>query len=194
MTVAIVARNLGALVMAAGASRRFGSDKRRYDDGSGALLRRTLNHVLALDVPTCVALRAGDEPDTPELLGEALHAVTVLYVEDADRGLGHSIARCFQTPPDWDGALIFLADMPNVAPSTAQHLLQHFDAGRIQAPTYDDRRGHPVLFPRTFFGALAQLKGDTGARDLLSREENRVALHPVDDPGIHWDLDTPPPS
>ena len=189
-----MADTLGALVMAAGASRRFGSDKRRYDDGSGALLQRTLGLVLELGVPTCVALRTEDKPDVPLLLGDALDAVSVRYVDHADRGLGHSIASCFHAPPDWDGTLVFLADMPHVAPATATFLLQQFDPSHIHAPTFGDRRGHPVLFPRAFYGALTRLSGDTGARDLLLREASRVVLHAVDDPGVTWDLDTLPPS
>ena len=33
--------------------------------------------------------------------------------------------------------------------------------------TYDGRPGHPVLIKRGLYGAVAELEGDTGARDLL---------------------------
>jgi len=180
--------------MAAGSSTRFGSDKRRYNDGSGTLLQRTLRHVLALELPTRVALRAQDQNDTAELLGAAAAQVTPHYMPAPERGLGHSIACCFQTPPPWDGALIFLGDMPDITQETGRILLQHFQPDRIQAPTYRRRRGHPVLFANRFFNALANLEGDSGAQALLLGESASVDLHVVNDPGVLQDIDTPPDS
>ena len=52
---------IGAVVMAAGSSIRFGSDKRLYDDGNGPLLQQTLSHVLALNLPVFVVLRTQDQ-------------------------------------------------------------------------------------------------------------------------------------
>ncbi len=177
--------------MAAGLSRRFGDDKRRFDAGDGPLLQQTLAVVLALGLPTRVALRASDAEDIDSLLGQsAAGIVEPVYVDDSERGLGYSIARCFDPAPDWDGALLFLGDMPRLKPATAQLLITHFDASHIQAPTHGGRRGHPVLFPREFFPALATLDGDTGARDLLRNARGALIEHAVIDEGILWDLDT----
>ena len=52
---------IGSVVMAAGSSIRFGSDKRRYDDGNGPLLQQTLAHVVALNLPVSVVLRVQDQ-------------------------------------------------------------------------------------------------------------------------------------
>lgn len=176
--------------MAAGLSRRFGADKRRFDDGSGPLLQQTLAHVLAMQLPTRIALRAHDSVHLETLLGQAAAAnVQPVYVDDCERGLGYSIARCFNPPPDWDGALLYLGDMPHLQPDTARLLIAHFDVRRIQAPAFQGRRGHPVLFGRDFFGALATLDGDTGARDLIRRSRDVLDMHDVDDAGAIWDID-----
>lgn len=180
--------------MAAGSSRRFGSDKRLYTDSNGALLEQTLSHVLALGLPTVVMLRSQDQPNCETLLGgHAAHTkLTARFVNEPERGLGHSMSQCFTNAPQWEGALLFLGDMPRVKTTTGQTLLDHFSESRIQVPTYQEKRGHPVLFPRCFFGELAKLEGDSGAKALIAREQSKVDEHTVNDPGILWDLDEKP--
>lgn len=185
---------IGAVVMAAGSSTRFGSDKRLHREGASALLEKTLSHVVELQLPVQVMLRASDEGNAPALLGSFGHHenVTMRYVENPQRGLGHSIAQCFAAAPPWEGALLFLGDMPRIQPATARMLLQHFHAQRIQVPVCNNRRGHPVLFPRCYFSELARLQGDTGARQLLLREKARIDEHATGDAGVLWDLDIKP--
>jgi molybdenum cofactor cytidylyltransferase len=58
------------------------------------------------------------------------------------------------------------------------------------AATYEDGRGHPVLFGASLFPALRALDGDRGARALLASLGDAVAL--VDVPGTQpVDVDTP---
>jgi molybdenum cofactor cytidylyltransferase len=64
-------------------------------------------------------------------------------------------------------------------------------AGDLIAPTYLGRRGHPVLFGATWFPDLRALSGDEGARALLENAGARLARIPVEDPGIHIDVDRP---
>lgn len=184
--------------MAAGSSRRFGSDKRLYRqcDSGETLLQQTLKSVLSLELETVVVLRTEDEVNASALLGGYLadEAISVCYAEEPQRGLGHSIAQFFSTPPAWAGALLFLGDMPRVQSETIKHLLNAFSASpqHIHAPAYENQRGHPVLFPQRFFPALAQLSGDVGAKALLQREQASVKEHVVNDAGVVWDLDEMP--
>lgn len=180
--------------MAAGNSTRFGADKRLYDDGNGPLLQQTLTHVLALDLPVQVVLRAQDQTMTNELLG--IHAqnpaLTVFFASHPERGIGHNIAAFFRQPITWDAAMIFLADMPWIQPATSKLLLNKFDAETIVAPQINGQRGHPVLFPRQMFAQLSQLSGDQGANALLKSSSNIVEEIPVNDEGIVRDMDRLP--
>lgn len=184
--------------MAAGSSRRFGSDKRlyRYAGNASGLLQQTLGTVLSLELPTVVVLRTQDTAETASLLGRYASAgnISVRYVMEPERGLGHSIAQCFLAPPAWHGALLFLGDMPRIKPATVNHMLQQFSKQphKIHAPLYANQRGHPVLFPCDFFAELAKLSGDSGARALLQQERAQMCEHPVNDAGVLWDLDYRP--
>lgn len=90
----------------------------------------------------------------------------------------------------FDAALFALGDLPRVTPGTARQLVEAFEQAdaEIVVPTHDDRRGNPVLFGRRHFEELAGLTGDRGGRALF--EAYPVERVPVDDPGIHLDVDT----
>jgi|TARA_B110000046_G_C12882309_1_gene350668 molybdenum cofactor cytidylyltransferase len=185
---------IGAVVMAAGSSIRFGSDKRLYDDGNGPILQQTLSHVLALNLPVCVVLRIQDQRAVGELLGRHTGhpGLACYFVSHSERGIGHSLQAFFRQPPAWDGAMIFLADMPWIKTDTSQLLLEHFDAEKIIAPQIAGQRGHPVLFPRQMFAELSQLRGDRGANALLQSSHGLVVEIAVEDQGVVLDVDSLP--
>ena len=64
-------------------------------------------------------------------------------------------------------------------------------AATIIVPTYDRKRGNPVLWPRRYFAEIAPLTGDVGARALIERYADHVLFLPIDDPAILVDVDTP---
>lgn len=186
-----------ALMLAAGCSRRFGSDKRRVRLASGhTLLQASMAPVLAAGLPLYVVLRPGD--DFAELGGCAMDAALppaqCIVAPRAEEGMGASLADAVAALPESvAGCLVLLADMPALKPATLRRIaaaLAEDGEEALVAPGWQGRRGHPVGFGRAWFDQLAQLDGDRGARELLQREAERLRLLPVDDPGILLDIDT----
>ena len=179
--------------MAAGASRRFGSDKRLFDNGEGALLQQTLAHVLQLNVPTILVLRPDDEHRTNELLGEFIQngLLELFYAVNPERGMGANMAQVFVAPPDWDAALIFLGDMAWIKPQTSRLVAECFARDSIVVPVYAGRRGHPVLFPKSCYVTLSGLDDDEGAKRLLHADSANLIEVRVDDENILKDLNRP---
>jgi molybdenum cofactor cytidylyltransferase len=62
---------------------------------------------------------------------------------------------------------------------------------RIVTPYFSEQRGNPVVIGRQFFSRLAELKGDSGARQLMQQHPELVEKLDVGDPGILRDIDTP---
>ena len=58
------------------------------------------------------------------------------------------------------------------------------------APSFEGRRGHPVLFGAGWLPALRALSGDEGARAILQTAQ-RLTLVAVEDPGVLLDVDRP---
>jgi molybdenum cofactor cytidylyltransferase len=93
-----------------------------------------------------------------------------------------------------DAALVCLGDMPRLLAEHLDTLIGVFRSGdpdEIVVPTCDRKRGNPVLWPRCYFGEIAELSGDVGARALIDRHADHVRLVAIDDPAILVDVDTP---
>ena len=90
-----------------------------------------------------------------------------------------------------DAVLFALGDMPFVSPASIDALIDAFGAGAgdALAAAFDGERGNPVLFDARFLDALADVDGDTGARELLLGSGS-AALVETDDPGVRADVDT----
>ena len=94
-------------------------------------------------------------------------------------------------PTDLEGVVLCLGDMPLVVSAHLDMLINNFATDVACAPYYRDRRGHPVLFPRSMFSDLLQLSGDTGARMLLEQLESTILQIDVNDEGIFFNVNRP---
>lgn len=178
------------ILLAAGRSRRFGTDKLMHPLTAGlpmALVSAVnLQHIL----PNTIAVV---RPDQLSLIKQlAAQKIKTVTLAQTDGGMGLSIASGVAAASDACGWLIALADMPFIQPATITKVLAALQSGSaIAAPVYRGKRGHPVGFAASFGGALRALQGDTGARDLLMQHKTEVELITCDDPGILADIDTP---
>jgi len=95
-------------------------------------------------------------------------------------------------PAGTEAALIVLGDQPflpgEIIPALVTARARTGKA--IVAPRYRDGRGNPVLFTRQVFPELLGIAGDQGARSVVERDPDRVALVDFDFP-MPPDLDTP---
>jgi molybdenum cofactor cytidylyltransferase len=104
--------------------------------------------------------------------------------------MGASLAFGVAAAPEADGWLVALADMPWVRPETVAAVADLLRGGAlIAAPARGVRRGHPVGFGHSLISELLGLRGDRGAREVLSRHADRISLLDVDDDGILLDID-----
>ena len=127
---------------------------------------------------------------------------TIIKTEQAHLGMGHSLAAGFEKLP-WQWAFVGLLDMPFVQAATLNLLKQHAawtekrivrprmqrsidDSTTIQAP-----HGHPIGFHQSLFDAVTKASGDTGARDLLKSQRDRIENVQVADAGVIKDIDHP---
>ena len=181
---------IAGILLAAGRSTRFGTPKllQPLADGTPMVIA-ALRH-LAPSVDEVIVVVRPDDHALIKLL--APETARILPCTDAALGMGASLACGVRAAPQADAWLIALADMPYVPPAVITALLAQLRSGAaIVAPSYQDQRGHPVGFSRTFYADLAALSGDQGARHLLERYAKQLSLIPVAEPGILRDIDTP---
>ena len=183
---------LTILLFAAGSSSRMkGRDKLLEWIGDETLLKRSARRAVATGLPVIALLPPPPTPRAAELDGLVGTRVTV---PDASDGMSRSIAAGLGALPDSAlGAMMVMADMPDLETGDLLTLASRFDAlggdTVVRAAGADGTPGSPALVPRRLFAALRSLDGDTGGRDVLTREAQDIL--PL--PGRHalTDLDTP---
>lgn len=182
---------VSAVILAAGASRRFGANKLLAALGDAPLVRRTAENTLAAGVREGVVV-LGHEA---ERVGEALAGLPLRFVVNVDYAAGMSGSLRVGVAAISDrarAALVVLGDQPFVEPAIIDRLIAVYRrTGRpIVVPVYAGTRGNPVLFDRSLFPELLSIEGDRGARELIDRMLENVAAvdFPFDPPP---DVDTP---
>jgi CTP:molybdopterin cytidylyltransferase MocA len=161
---------VAAVVLAAGASTRFGSPKQRL------LLAPVLGRVRqATSIDEIVVVLGAHDVETD---ARAIHCPSW------ERGPGASL-RCglAELPPDAEAAVVVLADGPALSPEAIDRVVATWRDGDsdVVAASYDGNRGHPVVLGRRVWANIP----DEGARAL------EPALAPCDDLGFPGDVNTP---
>lgn len=178
------------VLLAAGSSKRFGSDKLMHPLSGQATVATAALANLRTAIPNVIAVVRPGTAKLQNLLSEG--GATVILCADADDGMGASLATAVRASGEVAGWVIALADMPYIQAETISKVAAALAAGaKIVAPTYRGERGHPVGLSARFRAQLEALHGDEGARALLKEHADLVKLIEVNDPGVWRDIDTP---
>jgi molybdenum cofactor cytidylyltransferase len=185
---------IGAVLLAAGKSQRMGGPNKLLAEIEGTpMVARVAQRLLASRARPIIAVLGNQAEEIDATLGKL--PVERVRNPDFAEGLSTSLKRgVVALPPDLDGALICLGDMPLISGRHIDRLIAAFNPleGRaIIVPTRRAKRGNPVLWSKRFFPAIAELAGDVGAKHLIGEHAELVAEVEMDDDAILVDIDTP---
>lgn len=186
--IAEIPTRTAAILLAAGASRRFGTDKRLHRLEGTPMLVRTAERYAETFNTLFVVVKQDD--DAVARLVEPLEP-TIVIAEEADQGMGRSLAAGVAAAASHPFVFIALADMPFTQPATLRGLLELAAPGCIVRPLYKGTPGHPVGFAQDYYEALTQLEGDQGAREVIRRHSRSLVQLWTDDAGVVRDVDRP---
>lgn len=190
--------NVGCVLLAAGAGKRFGGEKLFYEVGGSSMIVRALALFSALpfSARVCVVRSNADRISALALSAGFHPAVN----PDAERGVGTSVSAgtlaALERRPDLDGILYAVGDQPNLTRASVERLLDAFTHApeKIASLSYGGERGNPAVFPRSLFAELAALDGDVGGGAVIKRNPTMLRLVEADSAEELTDIDVRPAS
>lgn len=185
---------LGAVLLAGGASRRFGADNKLLADfGGKPILANVAGVILACGVRELVVVTGAEQ----EAYTAALAGLPARFVHNPqwNDGMGGSIAAGVRAlSAGCVGAFIVPGDMANLTADMLQRIagVFHDEGGtRVVVPvTAEGAQRNPVLWPRRLFPELASLSGPKGGKQLLDALGNERLDVAFEDVSLFADIDT----
>ncbi|MGH6961868.1 MAG: NTP transferase domain-containing protein, partial [Dongiaceae bacterium] len=185
---------IAAIVLAAGRSSRMGAANKLLTDVDGApMVRRAVEAATASHARPVIVVTGNEQGKVQAALRgcKATFVHNPRFAEGMSTSLQAGLAAL---PANVDGALVCLGDMPLVTATAIDRLIGAFNPieGRaICVPTWNGKRGNPVLWDRRFFSEIAGLAGDVGAKHLIGEHADLVAEVAMPDDAVLTDIDTP---
>jgi molybdenum cofactor cytidylyltransferase len=181
---------LHAVVLAAGASTRFGSPKQLVRLAGRPLLHTAVTRAAEVAGNALIVVLGAGASELAPLLKHSPGSIVVNH--NWREGIASSIRIAVaRLPPTCAGVMLVLADQAAVSADDLKRLAGTWrkQPHYIAAALYGGVCGAPAIFPRSTFRELAQLRGDTGARAVLRRNADRIVRVPM--PAAALDVDTP---
>lgn len=180
---------VGAVLMASGFSRRFGTNKLLEPVDGIPMIQRAM-----AAVPARLFQRALVVSACTEILTLAqTEGYLPLPNPGAAEGQSASIRLGLSELLDMDGVLFSVCDQPWLRRESVERLLDRFSAspGCICALSWQGKRGNPVIFPAALFPELLVLTGDRGGGRVIQAHPERLRLVEAEDGRELRDVDTP---
>jgi molybdenum cofactor cytidylyltransferase len=187
-----------ALLPAGGKSRRMGRPKLALPLGRGTVLGHAVAALREAGADPVLVVVGPHVPELGPLAAAAGAAVLQLEEETADmratveHGLRWLEDRCRPGPDA--GWLLCPADHPALDPEVVRRLVEARAAApaySIAVPTFEGRRGHPVLIDWRHVAGLRALPPGLGINAYLRQQRPVTVEVQVPSPGVLLDLDTP---
>jgi molybdenum cofactor cytidylyltransferase len=182
--------HIHVMVLAAGASSRFGSAKQLVRVNGRPLMLTAVSRAVELAGHSVTVVLGAHAAELAPLLRHSPASVAIN--REWSEGIASSIREGLtHAPSTADGVLIALADQAAVTTEDLRRLagLWRRDPTAIVAAQYAGAVGVPAIFPRWCFRELNELRGDRGAQVLLQRHVDRLARLPM--PSAELDIDRP---
>lgn len=183
-------RAVFAIVLAAGASTRFGRTKQLEQFEGMSLAASAVRKAESVCGVRTVLVTGKDWKEVASAC-EPLAGFFVINTE-YEQGLASSIACGVRAVPESaDAILLMLADLPLVTTEHLENLVKTWSGSpqSIVASEFEDTLGPPVVFPRIDFDALLALRGDRGARPVIDANRDRVQAIACEEAA--FDIDRP---
>ena len=183
---------IGAVILAAGQSRRMGRNKMLLPFGTSTVLETIVTEVAACPAVTDLVVVTGHESDRITALLASYpvrcifnpayaHAEMLVSLQVGLRALATGV----------QAALVVPGDHPRLRRDLIQRVGEAHQPGALVIPSYQMRRGHPILIDRAWWDELLALPDTAALRGFIRAHENHIRYVVVDTDSVLQDVDTP---
>lgn len=191
-------KKVGAVVLAAGQSRRMGRQKLLLPWGSHSVIEQVIRILVEAEICDIVVVTGAEhEKINATLVSKPKLSAAVRLVQNPDFANSEMLAslqigiRALNT--DCDALLIVLGDQPTISARVVRAVVDAYRStgASLVIPSFQMRRGHPWLVDRSNWDALLALTASQTLRDFLDHHKSQIHYVALDAPEILEDLDTP---
>lgn len=182
---------VGAVVLAAGESTRMKTQKLLLPFAGSTVIEHIVDQIMASTVGDIVVVLGKDaETVGGRLIGRDVSRV---FNKEYASGMLSSVRVGVRAAVSWQGVMIVLGDQPAVTTSVVDQLVGAWeDRPRgILVPTFEGRRGHPMIFDAAYREEVLTEFDDVGLRGLLGAHANDVLEVAVESGAALEDMNFP---
>jgi len=180
----------GIIILAAGSSSRLGQPKQNLIYRGQTLLQRAVETAVSTACETILVVLGGNA----DTIIPTISNIKVNVIENIDWAGGMStsiksgIIEIQKINPAINAVILMLCDQPFVDTHLLNMLILSQTKSGIAACAYNGTIGPPALLNKIYFNQLINLKGNEGAKNLLSKYADILTILPYEPGSI--DIDT----
>ena len=183
---------LTLVMLAAGNSRRFGSNKLLYEIGGVPMYLRTLHKLqkAASELGNCEIIVVTQYEEIASKAQES--GVRVLINSHPERGISSSMQIGLAAAKESAACLFIVSDQPWLTTETIVNLVYKFQSEHkgMACTLLNDKTGNPCIFSRKYYQELQEITGDKGGKQIINRHPEDVAYLEIEDAKELVDVDT----
>ena len=176
---------ISSILLAAGLSKRMGGENKLTKKIQGIpLIKHSVKNILASSINELIIV-LGYQKEIIEKLIDDHEKIKFIFNKDFESGMASSIkVGLDHLSRNTEVFFICLGDMPEVKPNIYNKLVENKNNNKIVVPVYNNMQGNPVLFPISMKKEIMQLDGDVGAKEILSKNQDKILNLKINDEGI----------
>lgn len=179
---------ISCIVLGAGLSSRFGSDKLLQSWQGKSILEHTIEKVSQVDFHEIILV-------TSQTIKDAIiwsSDIQVVVNTKQQLGVSHSIELGISQAKDADAYLFIVGDQPLLSLYTLNSFVTGFKASgyTLGCVKHDARMGNPTIFSHIYKGELLALEGDVGGKSVMKKHLDKIWFYEIESESELVDIDT----